>query len=222
MPNIQTQILSAWEWLSSATVINICISIVLAWLNTNSNISGLAGQFPFCFKTNIHTYWGFSSSEARITVCCFPFVCWTILNLYFVFPILSFLCLLSHSILYHWCQIFSSSAFLFTAVLDFSHASGICLGIAMSVCRSVYNFGPDCNILKSIWWIVIKFCTDIHVSPRVNPNDFAYPLTFPPAPTAGHCFQLSTETFHLPDGLAPNLVQWLWWFSDFYSSAPWG
>lgn len=61
-----SHIVPALEWLSSATVINICISIVLAWLNTNSRISGLAQQFPFCFTTNIHTYWCFSSWDTRL------------------------------------------------------------------------------------------------------------------------------------------------------------
>lgn len=72
-PNLLRLFVSVWEWLSSATVINICISIVLAWLNTNSSISGLAEQFPFCFKTNIHTYWCFSSSETRLERCLLSF-----------------------------------------------------------------------------------------------------------------------------------------------------
>lgn len=86
-------IVSVWGWLSSAIVINICISIVLAWLNTNSSISGLAQQFPLCFKTNTHTYWCFSSSETGFRHrLLLSFCLMENITSVFGFHILSFLC----------------------------------------------------------------------------------------------------------------------------------
>ena len=41
-----------------------------------------------------------------------------------------------------------------------------------------YHFVPDWNISTAIGWLDIEFCTDIHVSHRINCNNFCGFLTF--------------------------------------------
>ncbi len=81
------------------------------------------------------------------------------------------------------------------------NASSMALGMAVSACWLIHHFGP--NISTTIGWIVIKFCTDVHGSQRMNPTDFGDPLTFSLAPPAGQSFHLSCEiSQYLLDGLA--------------------
>lgn len=131
--NLLCLFMSVWDWLSSATVINICISIVLAWLNTNSSISGLAGQFPFCFKTNIHTYWCLSSSESGLKHCLWLSFCllenitsvfgFHILSFFYVCSFIPF-CIFDMKYFHHQ-----------TTVSVFSNTSDVALGMELSVCR---------------------------------------------------------------------------------------
>ncbi len=84
------------------------------------------------------------------------------------------------------------------------------------------------SISTTIWWLAMKFCTDIHGPQRINPNDVGAPLTFPLAPPAGRIFYLSCEiSQHLLNGSAQNFVQtfmspkgWIlllfWTFTDFF------
>lgn len=41
---------------------------------------------------------------------------------------------------------------------------------------------PDLNISKTIIWITMKVCTDIHDFQTMNPNYFGDPVTFHTAP----------------------------------------
>ncbi len=38
-------------------------------------------------------------------------------------------------------------------------------------CWSVHHFAPDRNISTTIWWIAMKFCTNIHGAQRMIPAD---------------------------------------------------
>ncbi len=58
----------------------------------------------------------------------------------------------------------------------------LALGTAVSVSSLV---GPPLWS-PSIWWIVTTFCSDNHVSLRMNFNNFGDPLTFHLVPSSGH------------------------------------
>lgn len=57
----------------------------------------------------------------------------------------------------------------------FSLASSMAMSVGWS-----FNpqFGPDCNISRTIEWITKKYFIDFHGSQRINPIDFCDPLTF--------------------------------------------
>ena len=83
----------------------------------------------------------------------------------------------------------------------FSH-SDMALGMAMSVCWSV-DWSDDhsttlgkTEISHQIDWIVMTFCTSIHVCLRMNFNNFDDPLTFPVSPSSGQSFYWSSTLFN--------------------------
>lgn len=136
-------IVSMWEWLSSATVINICISIVITWLNSNGRVSGLAQQFPLCFKTNIHTYWCFKAQKLPVAFI------WSAgkhyINTLVLMPYLSFLRVL----LLHFGSLIPRLFIIFFSTTDlfFSNSSSMTLGVAVAICWSVHEFGLDWCVL---------------------------------------------------------------------------
>ncbi len=104
------------------------------------------------------------------------------------------------------------------------------LGMASLVNWSVHHFGPDWNISTTIGWAVVKFCTDIHASQRMNPTDFDDSLTFPLVPPWGWHFwslmeYLSAYWMYCPEiwyryPRCPEDESGLfWWSPDFSFSA---
>ncbi len=63
---------------------------------------------------------------------------------------------------------------LYKRLSIFSHASGMALGMAMSVGQLVHHFGPDGNFSTTRGWVGKA----IHGYQTMNPDGFGDPLTF--------------------------------------------
>lgn len=179
---IHTQVQSVREWLSSAAIINICISIVLTWLNTNSSISGLAGAISFFFKTNIHTYWYFYSSDSRLRHSLLPS--------FFLLENITFVFLFPYHI-FPLCLFYPSSAcFLSTKVLVFNSRDGnsLCQLVGPSLWSRLNFLNNYCiHCLKKIvqtfivprgWILIILVSPQFFLQCQQQPRAVSYPVKY--------------------------------------------